>query len=190
MSVRYPVAANPEAALAAPLGRAARERDAEALAGEPVGFVRELSGPAFDTQEAASSAYRGRVDAPGGMVQPEDRYCELMEVVAPGPRTGGTTGQAQPVFSDGRRWPEPRRLLKTVWRLSVGYWRPLSLQAHPPLDQARQARRTEAPERFDAETLRRMARQPMQAVKPQQPLDIGLFETTLPENPQIVIPDE
>ena len=28
------------------------------------------------------------------------------------------------------------------------------------------------------------------AVKPQQPLDIGLFETRLPEAPHIVVPDE
>jgi hypothetical protein len=43
---------------------------------------------------------------------------------------------------------------------------------------------------MDAETLRAIARQPLRAVAPQQPLDIGLFETRLPENPSIVVPDE
>ena len=31
---------------------------------------------------------------------------------------------------------------------------------------------------------------PLRPVEPQQPLDIGLFETRLPENPAIVVPDE
>ena len=33
-------------------------------------------------------------------------------------------------------------------------------------------------------------RQPLQPFKPQQPLDIGLFETRLPESPHIIVPDE
>jgi hypothetical protein len=40
------------------------------------------------------------------------------------------------------------------------------------------------------ETLRAIARQPLKPVKPQQPLDIGLFETRPPEAPHIVMPDE
>jgi len=35
-----------------------------------------------------------------------------------------------------------------------------------------------------------MARQPLRPVEPQRALDIGLFETRLPENPSIVVPDE
>ena len=81
-------------------------------------------------------------------------------------------------------------MLKTVWRLSVGYWRPLSLAPVETLEQARKLRRTEEPERLTPETLRRVARLPLRPVKPQQPLDIGLFETPLPENPEIIIPDE
>ena len=191
MTVRYPIAANPEAALNAPLGRAAREREAADLLGEPAQFVRELTGPAFDTREAALKTYAGKVDGDGaGPVQPEDRYCELMEVAVPVHGQAPRAGQAQPVFAGGRRWPEPKRMLKTVWRLSVGYWRPLSQAPVESLEQARKLRRTEEPERLTPETLRRVSRLPLRPVKPQQPLDIGLFETPLPENPEIIIPDE
>ncbi len=191
MTVRYPIAANPEAALNTPLGRAAREREAAEVLGEAAQFVRELTGPAFDTREAALKAYAGRIDEAGtGLVQPEDRYCELMEVAVPVQGRAPRAGQAQPVFAGGRRWPEPKRMLKTVWRLSVGYWRPLSQAPVEPLDQARKLRRREEAERLDPETLRRIARMPLRPVKPQQPLDIGLFETPLPENPEIIIPDE
>ena len=55
--------------------------------------------------------------------------------------------------------------------------------------QARQARR-KGGEEIDGDTLRALTRQPLLAVKPQQPLDIGLFETRLPEAPHIVVPDE
>ena len=100
-------------------------------------------------------------------------------------------GQAQPVFAGGRRWPEPKRMLQTVWRLSVGYWRPLQPGAGrgarpgPPAAPARGGRARWTPRPCAA-----IARMPLRAVKPQQPLDIGLFETPLPENPDIIIPDE
>ena len=144
MSVRYPVAANAELALNAPLGRAVREREAQGLAGEPVEFVRELTGPAFDSREAALALYVGRIDGEGGtLLPPEDRYCELVEVVAPASGRARAGGQAQPVFAEGRRWPEPKSRLETAWRLSVGYWRPVRHRPHhdEALDQARQARR-------------------------------------------------
>jgi hypothetical protein len=35
-----------------------------------------------------------------------------------------------------------------------------------------------------------MAQAPLRPIEPQQPLDIGLFETRLPEAPHIVVPDE
>jgi hypothetical protein len=191
MSVRYPIAANAELALNAPLGRAARAREAEGLAGEAVEFVRELTGPALESPETAAALYAGRIDSEGGpLVQPEDRYCELVEVTAPAktPRT-----PARPVFAEGRRWPEPPRPRNTAWRLSVGYWRPLSRRPEPvplPIAQARQARRSQGADKLEPALLRRLAQQPLMPVKPQQPLDIGLFEQRLPENPEIVIPDE
>ena len=112
-AVLYPVAANAEAALAAPQGRAAREREALGLAGEPVQFVREFTGPVFKTEEAALDAYGGRVDDPRPgrlkMVAPEDRFCELKPIAERGmiPFTGK----------------------HTAWRLSVAYWRTASGEA-------------------------------------------------------------
>ena len=61
-AVLYPVAANAEAALASPQGRAVREREAQSVAGEPVHFVREFTGPVFKTEDSALDAYAGRVD--------------------------------------------------------------------------------------------------------------------------------
>ena len=137
MSVLYPIAANADAALKAPLGRAARERGAGALIGGPVVFARDLTGPTFETREAAAAAWAGRIDETGApAVAPEDRYCELMEIAAPG-KAGG---QAEPVYEAGHRWPKPKRPLKTAWRLSVSYWKTVDgAPVHPAIQQARQA---------------------------------------------------
>ena len=189
MSVLYPIAANADAALKAPVGRAARERQAEALSHGPVRFARDLTGPVFETREAAAAAWAGRIDlegAPG--VAPEDRYCELMEIVVQDKAAAG--GQAEPANEAGRRWPRPRRLLKTAWRLSVSYWRTLDGEPEQPTPQARLARRSEEAQGLDAAALRAMAQQPLAPVKPQQPLDIGLFEVRPPEAPHIIMPDE
>ena len=190
MSVNYPIAATAEAALNATIGRAIREREARDLAGREVVFARDLVGPAFETREAALEAYAGRVDAEGSSpVAPEDRYCDLVEIAAPvtGRKAGG--GQAEPVFEAGHRWPKPKRLLKTVWRLSVSYWRTANAPASD-LPQARQARRAAPRDSLDATSLRAMAQQPLKPVKPQQPLDIGLFEVRPPDAPHIIMPDE
>ena len=189
MSVRYPVAVNAEAALRAPNGRAVREREALALAsGLEVEFVRELVGPVFATREAGEAAWPEVIDRPGAPgVQPEDRFCELMEVLEPAARQGG---QAEPVFTAGSRWPKPRRQLKTQWRLQVSYWKIVDPAARPALPQARAARRKPEAQDLDAKSLRAMASQPLQPFKPQQPLDIGLFEYALPEAPHLIIPDE
>ena len=190
MAVRYPIAANAEGALKAPLGRAVRQREAAGLAGAAIEFVREVTGPEFETREAAEAAYAGRIDAPGAAaVALEDRYCDLVETAA---RLSGKLprgGQAEPAHQAGHRWPKPKRLLPTVWRLSVGYWRPVDEAAEPALPQARAVRKAAA-EPLDSKALRALARQPLQPVKPQQPLDIGLFEVRPPEAPHIVMPDE
>ena len=189
MSVRYPVAPSAEAALQGPKGRAEREREALGFAGGlKVAFARELTGPAFATREAAEAAYPAVVDRTGAAgVQPEDRFCELMEVLEPQARKGG---QAEPTFQAGSRWPKPKRSLKTQWRLQVSYWRIVDPVAEPALPQARAARRTAEAQGLDAQALRSMARQPLKPVKPQQPLDIGLFEYSPPEAPHLTIPDE
>ena len=130
MSVRYPIARNAEEALKAPAGRAVREREALALAGgAELEFVRELTGPTFTTREAAEAAWPQLVDREGApVVQPEDRFCELMEIIEPAARAAGG-GQAEPTFQAGSRWPKPRKLLKTAWRLQVGYWKMLDPSA-------------------------------------------------------------
>ena len=194
MTVLYPVAPNAESALARPLGRAARESDAEALATGEVEFVTEPVGPAYPSAEAAQEAWSGRIDdsRPGkGFVQPEDRFCTLREVIAQshGRRTPAPR-QARPAFKDGRRWPAPKPPPETVWRLSVSYWRIVDAARHAELQQARKARRSAGAERLDAAALRALARQPLQAVRPQQPLDVGLFEVRLPEAPHLLMPDE
>jgi hypothetical protein len=149
-------------------------------------------GPAFATREAALAAYAGRVEDERTGFTPaiEDRFCKLVEqLVTAADGKAARMAPVEPTYEDGRRWPAPSaEPPRTAWRLAVSYWRIAS--AERPLDapQARQARR--AKQAFAPEALRAMARQPMRPVEPQQPLDIGLFETRLPENPQIVVPDE
>ncbi len=191
MSVLFPIAADAQAALEAPLGRAARARDAERAVHAEVVFVRELTGPAYATREAGEAAVSGRVDVAGGpSVPPEDRYCELVETTAAASGKTARGGQAEPVFEAGHRWPKPKRPLKTVWRLSVGYWRLVEHTAPAMLPQARAARRSGEAQTLDPASLRAMAEQPLKPVSPQRPLDIGLFEVRPPDQPHLIIPDE
>lgn len=186
-AILYPVAANAEQALSRPVGRAARERPAEKLAGEPVAFVTEAVGPAFPTREAAIAAYRERIEDGGAAVAPQDRYLQLVERLAP-VKNGRPAPYPEPSgVQEGHRWPDPPAPPVTVWRLAISYWRPVS-QAGAGAPQARVARRSDA--EFDRDTLKAMAKAPLAPVKPQQALDIGLFETRLPEAPHIVVPDE
>ena len=190
-AILYPVAANAERALAATLGRAARFSDAQALARGEVVFVSEPAGPAFDSYQAALAVWGGRIDdgKPGHTVQPADRYCTLREVVAGAvPRRTAKSRQAKPTFADGRRWSPPPTLAPTLWRLSVSYWRIVADEELAAMEQARKTRRRAND--LDPATLQALARQPLQPVRPQQPLDIGLFEFRPPDAPHIVMPDE
>jgi hypothetical protein len=183
-AILYPVAPNPEQALSQPAGRAAREREARAVAGEAVSFATEPVGPAFPNREAALAAYRERVEP----IEVEDRFCQLVERIVAEPGNPGRLAPVAPTFADGRRWPAPpAEPTRTVWRLLISYWRPASAPA-AEAPQARLARK--AGEGLDREALKSIAAQPLRPVKPQQPLDIGLFETPLPEAPHIVVPDE
>ncbi len=190
-AILYPVAATAEAALARPQGRAAREREARTLAGGPVRFVTEPTGPGFASREAALAAYAGRLDDParGVTLAAEDRYLSLAEriegVAAPGP--------VEPAFKAGRRWPKTAAVRgPTVFRLMVSYWRlaEADVAAETLAEQARAMRRRAEAAALDAAQLRALARQPLRPVKPQQPLDAGLFEMPAPEAPHILIPDE
>jgi hypothetical protein len=194
MTILYPVAANAEAALHAPLGFAARERSAHDVAGEAVTFVTEAVGPAFENREAALDAYAGRLDddRPGKRfaVAPEARWCVLRPVSAEDAKK--RRRPARPLMKEGRRWPAPDPSTRpALWRLSVSYWRlgeglPLDLG----LEAARRVRRDPGAEQLEAKVLRQLAEQPLRAFRPQQPLDIGLFETRPPEAPHIIMPDE
>jgi hypothetical protein len=190
-AILYPVAANGEQALSQPKACAAREREALAAAGESVVFTTDLVGPAFATREAALDAFKGRVedDRTGFTPDVEERWCKLVEHVVVEPGRSAPLGPVQPTFQDGRRWPAPPASPpRTAWRLSVSYWRIASAERPLEAPQARRARRSRRS--VDAATLQAIARQPLRPVEPQQPLDIGLFETRLPENPSIVVPDE
>jgi hypothetical protein len=178
-AILYPIAANADAALRDPRGRAVREREAERVAGEPVAFAREFTGPSFKNEDEARAHYAGRLDdeRPGSRtaIAPEDRFCDLKPII--------------------QRSRVPFTHPHTVWRLSVGYWR--IGEAHTAdetpqtkTSQARKARREKSGEAPDAETLEAMANQPLQPIKPQKALDIGLFEVRLPENPGIIVADE
>jgi hypothetical protein len=190
-AVRYPVAASADAALSAPLGRAARASEAAALAGAGVEFASETAGPAFPTREAALDAYAGRLDderpGRGASLAAEDRFLALTELAAEARRTPAAV---RPIYRGGRRWPKPHEAPATVWRLVVRYWR---VKAAKPLFELEEpgakpaARRLQA---LDAKALRERLAEPLRPVKPQQPLDIGLFEVRPPEAPHIVMPDE
>jgi hypothetical protein len=186
-AILYPVATNAEQALSRPLARAARESEAARRAGEAVSFTTDAVGPAFATREAALDAYGGRVEdeRTGASPEPEDRYCRLVEQVADGAKA---PRPAEPVYADGHRWPDPPKPPRTVWRLSVSYWRIGTADRPIEAPQARQARKSK--QNLDPDTLRAIARAPLRPTKPQQPLDIGLFETRPPEAPHIVMPDE
>ncbi|MFI4976412.1 MAG: hypothetical protein ACHP84_17900 [Caulobacterales bacterium] len=188
-AILYPVAANAAAALSRPLGRAARERQASVLAAGPVRFVTEETGPIFATREAALAAYAGRLDEELCALAPEDRWCVLREIVAPERGRRRVPAPVEPTFTEGRRWPAaPATVAHTGFRLSVSYWRLASKEA--ALEQARLARRRAEAADLDAAALRAMASQPLRPVRPQQPLDVGLFENPAPEAPHILIPDE
>jgi hypothetical protein len=199
MSVLYPIAANPDQALNAPLGRAAREREAQAAllaagGGGELRFTVETVGPAFASREAAVNAFEGRLDNAGrGGVAPEDRYLTVREVLEPVKGRTPRVEPVKPVFAEGRRWPKPgaTALPKTAWRVSVSYWKVVDASADTPdLPPARKARRDQSARDLGREALEALTRQPLAPIAPQQPLDLGLFEVRAPENPGLVLPDE
>jgi hypothetical protein len=179
MAILYPVAETAEAALHAARGFAARAREAEALAAREVHFVTEPVGPAFATQEAALAAFP-EADGTG--------WRRLAPVTGEG---AAPQAPLRPVYRDGRRWPDVEGVQSPLWRLSVSYWRIGGAEAvGPVLDPARKLRRNETGRELKGAALNALARQPLRAVKPQQPLDVGLFEVRPPEAPDTLIPDE
>ena len=183
MTILYPIAETAEAALHAPRGQAAREREAERLAGTGVVFVTEAVGPAFTSEAAALQAYAARAD--------DERWRQIRPVsAAPGARPAPRR-PVQPTFQDGRRWPQPvANGTPTLWRLSVSYWR-IAAEAPAAIEvPARKLRRDGTARDLDGPALDALARQPLRPARSQQPLDIGLFEVRLPEDPDTLMPDE
>lgn len=175
-AILYPVAPNAELAMSGPLGRAAREREAQGVAGEAVVFTTDPAGPAFATRDAAQDAYAGLLT---------EAWARLAEQIVPGQKIP----HAQPACVDGRRWSAPTAPApRTAWRLMVSYWRIATAERPLAAPQARAARRSR--QAVDVETVRAMSRQPLRPIEPQQPLDIGLFEVRPPDAPHIVMPDE
>ncbi len=192
-AILYPVAETAETALHAPRGYAAREREAESLAAAVVAFVSEAVGPAFATREAALDAYGGRVEdeRPGALtVPPEARWRQLTPVAAQASHRRALPAPSQPSYLDGRRWPIPEEAAPILWRLSVSYWKIGGAAVELPSEAARKLRRGESGRGLAGPALNALARQPLRAVKLQQPLDIGLFEVRPPEAPDTLIPDE
>jgi len=184
-AVRYPIAHNAEAALSRPIGRAAREGEAQTLAGAAVDFVQDLVGPGFPSREAALDAFVGRIDddRPGKpSIEPDQRYCLLRELMVAPPAPAKASVALKPVYRDGRRWPTPRAAPATVWRLSISYWR-VRPGVQPAAPEARGDPQT-------VEALRARLEAPMRARKIQRALDIGLFEVRPPEAPHLLMPDE
>ena len=194
-AILYPVAETAEAALHAPLGFAARGGDAEGLAGSGVTFATEMVGPAFPTRDAALAAYAG-ASSPGRRqagARVEARVDEAhgVRLVPVAADAATPPGPVRPSYSAGRRWPAPATEPAALWRLSICFWR-VGGEAAPeaPSGEARRLRRDEAARDLTSPALNALARQPLRAFRPQQPLDIGLFEVRPPEAPDTLIPDE
>ena len=190
MSLRYPVAANPDAALQAPLGFALRELEARQIAaGETVSFVTEWAGPAWPTEAAARGAYEAR------LAGEHAGWWTILPVAAPAPGAKGRTRRhapLKPVFRDGKRWPtlgETERMT-TAWRLSIRYWRVGEAVSSVGDKAARKLRRDPTAAELEAREIHRLAEQPLRPDGPQRALDIGLFEMRPPEAPHIIMPDE
>ena len=180
-AILYPVAETAEAALHAPLGFAARTREAQGVATGGVSFVTETVGPAFPTREAAAAAYG---DAP------EDGHWRELTPVSISAPSGKAAKPVPPIYRDGRRWPEPKAALTVLWRMSVSYWRVGEATGEPVGAPARRLRRGSGGRELKAPALNALARQPLRPFAPQQPLDIGLFEVRPPDAPDLIIPDE
>ena len=179
----YPVANDGEAALSNPIGHALRARDAEALAGEPVIFSSERVGPSCPSREAAAELASRLTSA--SATPPDPMSIRLVEVFD-GARP---PAPARPLTEGGRRWPEPPPPPRTVWRLQVDFWRPASRTPAILQAQARHVRKR-AQADISGDHLSAFSRQPLRPVRPQQPLDIGLFEVRAPEDPDRLLPDE
>ncbi len=184
----YPIATDGHAALAqlrqGDDKRAAREREAETLAGHRVAFVTQSIGPLYASEDEARAVYAALLD--------DSRVCVLTCRV----KTASAKKRAaeQPVLDEGSRWPKAKQPLESVWQLSVSYWKILSetrqAGANAPNGQARKLRKTVRGYDLTPEQILALTETPLTAARPQKALDFGLFDFIPPDNPGIVIADE
>lgn len=185
----YPIATDGHAALEAlrngDARRAAREREAESLAGGTVAFVTQSLGPLFDNEAEARKVYASVLD--------ESKVCVLTcRIAVPPPRKHSPT---KPVFEDGVRWPKAEKTPHAIWQLSISYWKrqPPPRQAGAdaaPGQQARTLRKSRKAYDLTPEQILALTQTPLQPARPQKALDFGLFDFIPPDNPGIVIADE
>jgi len=184
-AIAHPVAHNALEVLQKPdLPRALREREACGLSGKAVAFVNETIEPGFATEAEAQAVYRAVLDE--GIA----RLACMFE------RTRKPPKPLTPEMKDGKRWGEPVALPDLRWKLCVSYWKiiPRARKAASPSIaphlQARAVRKKALDVALTPEEIRALAHAPLMAYRPQKALDHGLFETVLPENPDVIIPDE
>ncbi|MDC7676911.1 hypothetical protein [Asticcacaulis machinosus] len=203
-SVRYPIALHGIDVLnswaSKGFARAARESEAMAESGKSVQFVSEVLGPQFETEAAALDYYSAQYpqlleDArPGSRFTPDaaDNFARLMCRAEPVKSAKRTT----PAMTGGQRWPTPAKPAKSVWQLSVSYWKIIPKRvAKPaaslePYVQARAVRKKALGQALTPEEVQALAANPLMSYRPQKALDIGLFEFIPPDNPSIIIADE
>ncbi len=187
--VHYPIASEAYEALAllkaGKASRAAREKEAENLAGQRVAFVTQSLGPVFETREQGLEAYAGLIG--------DDRVCQLVCRIKDAPR--GRSRPTQATFTDGKRWPEASKPAVSVWQLSLSFWKTLPALSAKPVStevkgQPRILRKNAAGEALTPEEILALSQSPLLAARPQKALDFGLFDFPLPENPGIIIADE
>ena len=190
MTLRFPVAPNPDAAVHSPVGFAMREHEARALCGgDEVSFVTAWVGPSAASEDAVRALYAER------LAGTPEHWWSILPVAPPGPGKSGRPRRitpARPVFKDGRRWPQPdpETVAHSAWRLNIRYWR-VGPDARPtPERAARKLRRDPTAAEMEARELKALADQPLRPDGPQRALDVGLFEMSPPEAPHIIMPDE
>lgn len=195
----YPVARDAHEALAqlkqSQAKRAIREKEAELAADARVAFVTQSLGPVYEDEAEALNIYTGLVEdhRPGHIFLPpvEDRFCKLTCRIKDAPVRRAKP--AQPVFSEGARWPKASAPLETVWQLSISYWKILDAvpasrpgPAGNPKDLRKRARKGH----LTPDEMLSLMDSPLTSPRPQKALDFGLFDFIPPDNPGIVIADE
>lgn len=170
MRPSFPVASDPSGALSAPAGRARSLAEARALNGDAQELAAGFA-PGIFSDMAEALACHGDAVAAG--------CAEIVPVFEGVARPGKPMARG-----GGRRWPSPRPERALRWRVVVRYW---------PIP----ASRPVSPRRREMASAKVRPQSPdgrLQPLKPQAPLDFGLFagdyEVPARDDPDLLIPDE